>query len=320
MDSVNRKNPFIVACIPAYCEEGTIARVILCAQKYVDKVLVCDDGSTDMTTEIAERLGAIVVRYDRNHGKGHALKSLLGTAMKFDADVVVLIDGDGQHNPDEIPNLIRPILQLKADFVVGSRFANNAKIEAPFYRRAGLRFLNYLHNKVNKLPVSDAQCGFRALSRKALDAVYFFEHEGYGVDVEMLSLAKKNGINIVEVPVAVRYKGLKKTSNKMPLAHGGELIVNLLRMVVEESPLKYLGVPGAILLLIGMSAAVYLVLSFNSTRILSLHAMMVTMGSTVAGLLLMVTGFILWGLQRISNRINELRKYNNTRDADEHAT
>lgn len=320
MNSINRKNPFIVACIPAYCEEGTIAKVILSAQRYVDKVLVCDDGSTDMTTEIAEKVGAIVVRHDRNRGKGHALKSLLGTAMKLNADVIVLIDGDGQHNPDDIPNLIWPILESKADFVVGSRYANRGKIEAPLYRRLGLRLLNYLHKKVNKLPVSDAECGFRALSRKALDAICFFEHGGYGVDAEMLSLAKKNGINIVEVAVAVKYKGLKKTSKKTPLVHGGELIVNLLRLVIDESPLKYLGVPGAILLLIGMSAAVYLVLSFNSTRILSLQAMMVTLGSTVAGLLLVVTAFILWGLQRIREKIADLRMYRDSRDADEYAT
>ena len=310
----------MVACIPAYCEEGTIARVVLSAQKYVDKVVVCDDGSTDMTGEIAEKLGAVVVRHERNRGKGHALKSLLGAAVKFDADVIVLIDGDGQHSPDEIPVLIEPILESKAELVVGSRYINGAGVETPLYRRFGLRLLNFLHRRVNKLPVSDAQCGFRALSRKALDAVCFFEQGGYGADVEMLSLAKKNGINIVDVPVTIRYKGLKKTSKKTPLAHGGELIANLLRIVIEESPLKYLGVPGAILLVIGMLAAVYMVLGFNSTKLVSLHAMIVTMGSTVAGLLLVVTAFILFGLQRIRNRITDLGIFRNSNDVDEDAT
>jgi len=318
--SVNKKNPFIVACIPAYCEEGTIARVILSAQKYVDKVLVCDDGSTDMTGEIAEKLGAIVVRHERNMGKGHALKTLLGTAMKLNVDIAVLIDGDGQHNPDDIPNLLEPVLQSKADLVVGSRYINKAKIEAPFYRRSGLRFLNYLHKKVNRLPVSDAECGFRALSRKALDAICFFDHRGYGVDAEMLSLAKKNRVNIVEVPVAVKYKGLTKTSKKTPLAHGGELMANILRLVVEESPLKYLGVPGVVLLFIGMLAAVYMVLSFNSTKVFSVHAMIITMGATVAGLLLVLTGFILWGLQMVRNKISDLRMYRSSTNADEQAT
>ncbi len=319
---MTKKNPSVVACIPAYCEEGTIARVVLSAKKYVDKVLVCDDGSTDMTGEIAENLGAIVVRHDRNRGKGHALKTLFGTAMKFNADIIVILDGDGQHNPDDIPNVIRPILQSKADLVVGSRYANEARIEAPFYRRLGLRVLNYLHTKVNKLPVSDAQCGFRALSRKALDAVGFFEHKGYGVDAEMLSLAKKNGINIVEVPVTVKYKGLKKTSKKTPLAQGGELLANLLRLVMEERPLLYLGLPGAILLFLGMLAAVYMVLSFNASKegLLSLHAMIVALGSTASGLVLIVAAFMLYGLRRISDKITDLRMYNRSRNVDEQAT
>ena len=317
---VDKKDQIIVACIPAYCEEGTIARVILSVQKYVDRVLVCDDGSTDMTGQIAEKLGAIVVMHERNEGKGNALKSLLGTALKLGADIVVLIDGDGQHNPDDIPSLIEPILDSKADLVVGSRYLDGNGIEAPLYRRLGLRVLNYLHRRVNKLSVSDAECGFRALSRKALDAVQFFDHGGYGVDAEMLSLAEKNGITIAEVPVTVRYKGLKKTSKKMPLTHGGELIGSLLRMVIEESPLKYLGIPGAALLFIGMLAAIYLVLGYNSTKLVSLHSMVVSMGSTVVGLLLVVTAFILFGLQRIRKRISDLVMFRDSNDVDEDAT
>ena len=310
---MTKKDQFIVACIPAYCEEGTIAGVILSSQKYVDKVLVCDDGSTDMTGVIAEKLGAIVLRHERNRGKGYALKTLLAGAMKLNADIAVLIDGDGQHNPDEIPELIEPILESKADFVVGSRYLNKARIEAPFYRRSGLRILNLLHKKVNKLPFSDAECGFRALSRKALDAICFFDHEGYGADAEMLSLAQKNMINVVEVPIAVKYKGLKKTSKKTPLAHGGQLVANLLRLVMEERPLMYLGLPGATLLLLGLAAALYLVLSFNATRLLSLHAMIVTMGSTVAGLSLVVTALILYALKRIGIKMADFRR---NRDAN----
>ncbi len=317
---MTRENPLVVACIPAYCEEGTIARVILSAQQYVNEVIVCDDGSGDMTGQIAEKLGAIVVRHDRNQGKGRALKTLLGTAMKYDADIAVLIDGDGQHNPNDIPNLIEPILQSKADFVVGSRFANEEEIEAPFYRRIGLRVLNYLHKKVNKLTVSDAECGFRAMSRKALEAVCYFEDGGYGVDAEMLSLAKKNGIVVAEVPIVVKYKGLEKTSKKTPLTHGGQLLANLVRLVMEERPLMYLGVPGIVIFFLGMLAAFYMVLSFDPSRPLSLHVMLITVGSTVAGLLLVVTALILYSLQRTSKRIDDLIMYRNSRDASDHET
>jgi glycosyltransferase involved in cell wall biosynthesis len=316
---MTREDPFVVACIPTYCEESTIARIVLAAQRYVHKVVVCDDGSKDMTADIAERLGAHVVRHDTNRGKGHALKTLFGEAMKFNADVVILLDGDGQHDPHEIPNLLEPILQLKADLVVGSRYANENPVEAPLYRRLGLRVLNYLHNKVNKLHVSDAECGFKALSRKALNAVCFFDHGGYGVDAEMVSLARKNGISIVEVPVDVKYKELGRTSKKTPLAHGGELIANLLRIVIEEHPLKYLGLPGALALLVGILAAVYMVFSFNSTNVLSVHAMVVSVGSTVTGLLLVVAGLILWGLQLVRSRIADLRLYTTSGGANEEA-
>jgi glycosyltransferase involved in cell wall biosynthesis len=311
------KKLFTVACIPAFEEEATIAKVILSARKHVDKVLVCDDGSVDMTGEIAKECGAIVVRHEKNLGKGNSLKTLLGTAVKLDADVAVLIDGDGQHNPDEIPGLIEPILQSKADVVVGSRYLNGTAVEAPLYRRSGLRVLNFLHKKISKLSVTDAECGFRALSRKALSAVCFFEQGGYGADFEMLSLAKKNGLTVVEVPVAIKYKGLKKTSKKSPLIHGGELVGNLLRLVMEERPMLYLGLPGVVLLSLGMLAALYMVLDYNVSKMLSLHAMIVTMGSTVVGLLLVVTAFILYVLGRINNRITDFGNLRNSGNTDE---
>jgi glycosyltransferase involved in cell wall biosynthesis len=93
---INNK-PFIIACIPAYNEEKTIAKVIIKTQKYVDKVIVCDDGSKDMTSEIAERLGAIVIKHERNMGKGEALRNLFKKAIELNADIVITLDGDGQH-------------------------------------------------------------------------------------------------------------------------------------------------------------------------------------------------------------------------------
>lgn len=114
----------VVACIPAFKEEATIAKVILRALKYADNVLVCDDGSPDMTGQIAEKLGALVVRHEKNMGKGRAVKTLLHEARERKADVVLLFDGDGQHDPPKIPTLVKPIECSQADFVVGSRYLN----------------------------------------------------------------------------------------------------------------------------------------------------------------------------------------------------
>jgi len=116
------KRPFIIACIPAFREDASIARVIVKTLRYVDRVIVCDDGSPDMTAEIAERLGVEVIRHERNLGYGAALCSLFKRARELDPDVMVTLDADLQHDPDEIPKVLSPILRSEADVVIGSRF------------------------------------------------------------------------------------------------------------------------------------------------------------------------------------------------------
>ena len=106
---------FVVVGIPAFNEEKTIARVVLQAQKNADKVVVCDDGSTDLTSEIAERLEAEVVRHEQNLGYGAAVQSLFRRARELGADVLVTVDADGQHNPDEIPSVVKLLLDGDAD-------------------------------------------------------------------------------------------------------------------------------------------------------------------------------------------------------------
>ncbi|MEM4234770.1 MAG: glycosyltransferase family 2 protein, partial [Candidatus Methanomethylicaceae archaeon] len=113
--------PLVIACIPAYNEERNIASVLLKTMKYVDKVIVCDDGSLDMTGEIAERLGAEVIRHERNMGYGAALRSLFKRSAELDPDVMVTIDADSQHNPEDIKRLTDPVLKGEADIVIGSR-------------------------------------------------------------------------------------------------------------------------------------------------------------------------------------------------------
>src|ERR1022692_5110080 len=118
--------PNVVACIPAFNEEEHIASVILGVRPHVEKIIVCDDGSHDMTSEIAEALGAKVVRHERNLGYGSALSTLFESARKENAGIMVMIDGDGQHDPNDIPRLIGPIIEGGADVVIGSRFLDSS--------------------------------------------------------------------------------------------------------------------------------------------------------------------------------------------------
>lgn len=227
------KNPVIFVCIPAFNEEATIGKIVLSAQKYVDRVLVCDDGSLDATSEIAEKCGAFVLRHERNMGKGMAITSLFRAVYKDGADIIVLLDGDGQHDPSEIPMLVKPIEQDQADLAVGSRYLNSGN-HIPLKRKIGLKILDHLMKIIFKIRVNDTQCGFKAFSREALEAIVPLESKGYGVDSEILVLAAKNGVRVMEVPISVRYAKLAKTSKESFLIHGIELLIALLRLSISS--------------------------------------------------------------------------------------
>ena len=293
---------FVVACIPAFNEEASIARVVLMAERFVDRVVVCDDGSGDLTGEIAEGLGAVVIRHERNLGKGATLRSAFLRAKELGADVVVMLDADGQHDPSEIPRLVEPIVGGAADMVVGSRYVGGSMVDAPLYRRLGLRLINALSGGSGDSGVSDTQSGFRAFSAKALDVMLESEAEGYGVETEQLALAQKNGLRVVEVPVAIRYRGLEKTSKKNPAYHGFELVDTVLRLVVVERPLLFLALPGAVLFLVGVGFGVYSLWYFNLTRYFSVPMALVTVGAVFLGMLLVISSMMLYAIKSVGRR------------------
>lgn len=296
---MDASKPFVVACIPAKNEEGTIGRVVLQAKMCVDKVIVCDDGSMDLTGRIAEELGAVVVKHERNRGKGAALKTAFRRAITFEPHVLVMLDADGQHDPSEIPKLIEPVLSGEADMVVGSRFMDGSIMDAPLYRRFGLKLINMLSSKNNENSVEDTQSGFRAFSLKAVNVMLEAEAVGYGVESEQLNLAEKNGLIMKEVPVSVRYRGLENTSKSHPLSHGAELLGIILRLIVEERPLLLLGLPGFLFILVGMFAGVYFLWFFNRTRYFSLPMALITLGAIVMGALLIITSLLLYAITRL---------------------
>jgi glycosyltransferase involved in cell wall biosynthesis len=301
-ESTVQQKPLIVACIPAYNEEKTIAKVVLLAQKHVGKVIVCDDGSVDMTGEIAKSLGAEVIRHEKNFGYGAAIQSLFRSAKELGADIMVTLDADGQHDAGEISSLIQPIVESKADMVVGSRYLNGSRGEIPLYRRLGLKLIDTLGRRGSKSLVRDTQCGFRAYSGKALNAMLLCESNGYEVDMEQLKIAAENGLGVAEVPVCVRYKGLEKTSKKNPLRHGSGLVGTALRLIVEERPLLLLGIPGALLVVFGIAMGAYLLWDFNAGRYFSVPIALITLGALFMGALLFITSIMLYAIGRLGNR------------------
>ena len=180
----------IIAAMPAHNEEGTIAKVVLSAKKHVDKVVVVDDGSEDMTAEIAEALGALVVRHKENRGYGAAIRTCFETAKELDADIMVILDSDGQHDPSYIPDFIKALKINKADIVICSRFLTKNKIK-PKWRVVGMKVLNLFTRLVGKIKTTDSQSGYRAYSRRAIEKIKITNPD-MGAGSEILTQVKEN--------------------------------------------------------------------------------------------------------------------------------
>jgi len=237
----------IVAVIPALNEERFIGSVVLRARKHVDTVIVVDDGSADETAQIAEAAGAVVIRHEKNLGKGAALSSGFEEARKMSPRAVVVLDGDGQHHANEIPLLLQPVLQGDAEMAVGSRFLE-AEPGVPHVRRLGLRAITLLSNLGSGVSLSDSQMGFRAFSGEAVQRM-FWRAQGFSVESEMQFLAQHLGLRISEVPVSIDYEGAPKRN---VLGQGLQVLNGILRLVGQYRPLLFLGLPGLVMLLIGL--------------------------------------------------------------------
>jgi glycosyltransferase involved in cell wall biosynthesis len=297
-------SPLVVVGIPAFNEEKTIAEVILGAQKYADIVIVCDDGSYDMTAEISENLGAVVIRHPVNVGYGGALQSLFKKAREFQADVLVTLDSDGQHNPAEIPSLIKPIEEGVAEVVFGSRFiGGNGTAEMPVYRQFGIKVITKLAAGSDNT-ITDGQSGFRAYSKQAL-ASLFMSDKGMGASIELLRAVKKKRLLLCEVPISCKYSESLgcQTSSEHPFTHGLGLIWSMFKLAVNERPLFFLGVPGLVSLMVGALFGVLLLNSYVSTAALATNVILAFMGFMLLGFFAVSTSIILYAISRLSKKI-----------------
>jgi len=288
-----------LACIPAFNEEAAITDVIKRSKTYVDEVVVCDDGSTDQTEKRAKVAGAIVIKHEKNLGKGAALKSLFNYAKDRKADIVVTIDGDGQFLPEEMEKLMRPLIDENKDIVIGNRFDEGH--EMPSYRKAGNKMLDKITNLAAELPFKDTQSGFRAYSKKAVESIQFYT-DGFGADSEILVDASKKDLQISEIKVKVLYDTGSKTSTKNPISHTGGVVASLVELISLRHPLKYLGIPGLILVIIGIGFGISAISYFNTARYFSIPLTLIAIGTIVIGLLLVMVSVLLFSIVRTSRR------------------
>jgi len=289
-----------IVCIPAYNEENTIADIVKRSLEFADKVIVCDDGSSDHTSKKAESSGAVVIKHEKNFGKGAALKSLFDYVKKLDFDVVVTIDGDGQFLPEEIEKLSKPILKKEFDIVVGNRFSNSN--EMPKYRKSGNKILDKITKLASDLPIEDSQSGFRAYSSKAIKTISVYS-SGFGIDSEILIDAVKKNLKITEQPVTVLYDTGFKTSTKDPISHSTGVLASLLQLVAINHPLRYLGIPGFILFIVGIIFSIIVITIFNEDRYFSIPSTLVAVGSLVIGLMLILMSVVLFSISQMSKRL-----------------
>lgn len=281
--------------LPAYNEESNIASLIVKLKQIIDTIIVCDDGSSDLTSKIASDLGAITIIHQKNMGYGAAIASLFAKAREIGVEVLVTFDADGQHRIEDIKTVLEPIIKNEADVVIGSRFlSEDSKI--PEYRKFGIKTITGLTNATTGSKITDAQSGFRAYNRSVLENTIPSDH-GMGVSTEILIKASKNKFRIIEVPITILYGGDTSTHN--PITHGSSVILSTLKYVAIERPLTFYGIPGTIFLIIGLSFGVWAVQAFTEDGRLITNIALIGIGGIILGTILLITAIILYSMVSI---------------------
>ncbi len=286
----------IIVGTPAYNEEKYIGSIVLQARQYADTVVVVDDGSNDRTSNVARLAGATVVQHIENKGYGSAIQSIMAEARKQDADILVIIDADSQHNPDEIPFLAKAISE-GFDVVIGSRELQKSAI--PAYRRIGQKVLSNLTYLASRKKLSDTESGFRAYSRKALNELKLKE-TGMAISSEIVSTAFRIGLKVTEVPISVTYTRDGSTMN--PIKHGVGVLNRIVVMISERRPLLVFGACGIICIAFGIFLGVLVVQTLQAYQVLQVGSALISMLLITIGMLCISTGLILSVLvRRIGN-------------------
>ena len=279
--------------IPAYNEEKNIALIITKLKKIADSIIVCDDGSSDLTGEIARELGAIVISHPKNMGYGAAIRSLFLKAKELDLDGLITMDADGQHRIEDVNSVFGPINDEVADIVIGSRFLDKKSEEMPNYRKVGIKIITKVTNLSIKEKLTDSQSGFRAYSKKALQKVIPSD-VGMGVSTEILIKASNLELKVAEVPIKVHYD--VDTSTHNPVSHGTSVILSTIKFTSIHNPLKFYGIPGIIFLIIGLGFIAWTIQIYATSQQIITNVSLIGIGCIVLGAVLLMTAVILFSI------------------------
>jgi len=283
----------IIVGIPAFNEEKNIAVLIIQLKKIADKIIVCNDGSTDLTSKIAEGLGATVINHAKNLGYGAAIRSIFLKSKDLGGDILVTFDADGQHRIEDINRVIKPIINEESDLVIGSRFLDKSEKEVPQYRKVGIKIITKVTNATIKKQLTDSQSGFRAYSKKVLNELNPSEL-GMGISTEILIKASAKNFRISEVPITITYNGDTSTHN--PISHGSSVLLSTIKYTSIEHPLKFYGIPSMIFFAIGLFFVYFSTQYYAEIGRLNTNLTLVAAGTMLIAVVLLITSILLYSL------------------------
>ena len=282
----------VIVGIPAYNEEKNIAKIIVGLKKVADQIIVCDDGSTDSTSIIAESLGAIIIKHPKNLGYGSAIRSIFLKAREINSEILVTIDADGQHKIEDIKNVAKPVVDGQADISIGSRFLDKHD-NAPKYRKLGINIITKVTNSSLSEKITDSQSGFRAYNSKVLQALTPSD-SGMGISTEILIKSSNLGFKIPEVPTEIQYEG--DTSSQNPISHGTGVLLSTLKYISIERPLRFYGIPSFIFFAIGLTFTFLSIQFYADVGRLSTNLTLVAAGTLLIAIILAITAILLYSL------------------------
>jgi len=278
--------------IPAYNEEKNIASIITKLKKVTDSIIVCDDGSSDMTSEISKNLGAVVISHKKNMGYGVAINSIFQKSKEMKSDLLVTFDADGQHRVEDIEKVVEPIKNNQADLVIGSRFLDK-KSDIPNYRKIGIKVITQVTNASIKKKLTDSQSGFRAYNQRVLSQISPSDI-GMGISTEILIKSSSKGLRIMEVPITILYHGDTSTHN--PVSHGTSVLISTIKFTSIEHPLKFYGIPSIIFLIIGGAFTYSAIQFYAEVGRLNTNLTLIAAGTVLIGVVLIITAVLLYSL------------------------
>jgi len=281
-----------LVCIPAYNEEQTIGKIVQECLQYSDKVIVCDDGSSDDTSKIAKQNGAVVLSHKKNLGYGAAIITLFDQARNENADIMVTLDADGQHNPEQIPTLVSALTENNVDVVIGSRFLDK-NTNSPSYRKTGIKIITTASNFGTNFKVSDSQSGFRVYSKNAIDVIHPTE-KGMAVSTEILLKASNKGLSVAEVPITVSYEG--ETSTHKPVPQGISVLMNTLKFISVKHPITFYGFPGIALVIAGLVFGIQFLDEYLTNQTIFYGSLLGSVILFLVGAILLATAVILYSM------------------------